>query len=174
MKKKCILVSLLLISLFMTNNYTSFAAQSELSVPPMYKNLKGKDELGGFLNEIGTLRININTIIITPATVKENSSKIKREINFYISELSSIENSIKMFDKKYNNSQPDLLFSQQISIILNSYKMSLYQQLALIDGIMSNEVEATHLFHSDYLTYIYYYLNLGDQLIAYIETFYNL
>ena len=40
MKKKCILVSLLLISLFMTNNYTSFAEQSEISVPTIYKNLK--------------------------------------------------------------------------------------------------------------------------------------
>ena len=174
MKKKCILIGLLLISLFMTNNYTSFAAQSELSVPPMYKNLKGKDELMGFLSEIGTIRTNISTITITPVTVKESSSKIKREINFYISELSSVENSIKMFEKKYNNSQPDLLFSQQISIILNSYKMSLSQQLVLVDGIMSNEVEATRLFHSDYLTYIYYYLNLGDQMISYIETFYNL
>ena len=69
MKKKCILVSLLLISLFMTNNYTSFAAQSELSVTPMYKNLKGKDELMGFLSEIGTIRTNISTITITPVSV---------------------------------------------------------------------------------------------------------
>ncbi|WP_018590293.1 hypothetical protein [Terrisporobacter glycolicus] len=174
MKKKCILVSLLLISLIVTNNYTSFAEQSELSVPPMYKNLKGKDELLGFLNEIETLRANINTIIITPVAVKDNSSKIKREINFYISQLISIENSIKMFEKKYNNSPPDLLFSQQISILLNAYKMSLNQQLALIDGLINNEVEAAYLFHSQYLTYIYYYLNLGDQMISYIETFYNL
>ncbi|WP_154653291.1 hypothetical protein [Terrisporobacter glycolicus] len=158
----------------MTNNYTSFAEQSELSVPPMYKNLKGKDELLGFLNEIETLRANINTIIITPVAVKDNSSKIKREINFYISQLISIENSIKMFEKKYNNSPPDLLFSQQISILLNAYKMSLNQQLALIDGLINNEVEAAYLFHSQYLTYIYYYLNLGDQMISYIETFYNL
>ncbi|MEW9077067.1 hypothetical protein [Terrisporobacter glycolicus] len=174
MKKKCILVSLLLISLIVTNNYTSFAEQSELSVPPMYKNLKGKDELLGFLNEIETLRANINTITITPVAVKDNSSKIKREINFYISQLISIENSIKMFEKKYNNSPPDLLFSQQISILLNAYKMSLNQQLALIDGLINNEVEAAYLFHSQYLTYIYYYLNLGDQMISYIETFYNL
>jgi len=174
MKKKCILVSLLLISLIMTNNYTSFAEQSELSVPPMYQNLKGKDELLGFLNEIGSLRSNIGTITITPTTVKENPSKIKKEINFYISEISSIENSIKMFEKKYNNSPPDLLFSQQISILLNAYKMSLNQQLALLDGIINNEVGATNLFHSEYLTYIYYYLNLGDQMISYIETFYKL
>lgn len=174
MKKKCILVSLLLISLIMTNNYTSFAEQSELSVPPMYQNLKGKDELLGFLNEIGSLRANIGTINITPATVKENSSKIKKEITFYLSEISSIENSIKMFEKKYNNSPPDLLFSQQISFLLNAYKMSLNQQLSLLDGIINNEVGASNLFYSDYLTYIYYYLNLGDQMISYIETFYKL
>ncbi|WP_228104430.1 hypothetical protein [Terrisporobacter mayombei] len=167
-------MSLLLISLIMTTNYTSFAEQSELSVPPMYKNLKGKDELLGILNEIKSLRANIGTITITPTTVKENLSKVKREINFYISEISSMENSIKLFEKKYNNSPPDLLFAQQISILLDAYKMSLNQQLVLIDGMLNNEVGSANLFYSDYLTYIYYYLNVGDQMISYIETFYNL
>ena len=174
MKKKCILVSLLLISFIMTNSYTSFAEQSELSVPPMYQNLKGKDELLGFLHDIESLRSNIGTINITPTTAKENSSKIKKEITFYLSEISSIANSIKMFEKKYNNSPPDLLFSEQISILLNAYKMSLNQQLSLLEAITNNEFEASRLFYSDYLTYIYYYLNLGDQMISYIETFYKL
>ncbi|MPM60728.1 hypothetical protein SDC9_107580 [bioreactor metagenome] len=174
MKKKCILVILLLISFTMTNNYASFAEQSKLSVPIIFQNLKGKDELLGFLDRVETLRASMGTIDINSTTIKENSSRVKREINFYLTEISSIENAIKMFDKKYNNSPPDLLFSEQISILLNNYKLSLKLQLVLIDSILNNELGATNLFYSDYLTYIYHYLNLGDQMYSYIKIFYNL
>ncbi|WP_434799373.1 hypothetical protein [Terrisporobacter vanillatitrophus] len=174
MKKKFIPVILLLILFNMTNNYTSFAERSELSVPIIFQNLKGKEELLGFLDRIETLRANIGTINIDPNTVKENSSRIKREINFYLSEISSIDSAIKMFDRKYNNSPPDLLFSEQISILLNNYKLSLNLQLVLIDAIINNELGATNLFYSDYLTYIYHYLNRGDQLYSYVKIFYNL
>ena len=40
--------------------------------------------------------------------------------------------------------------------------MSLNQQLSLLDGIIENSFESSRLFYSDYLAYIYYYLNLGD------------
>lgn len=174
MKKKCILVILLLISFTITNNYTSFAEQSKSSLPVIFQNIRGKDELLGFLDRIETLRTNMGTININPNTIKENSSRIKREINFYLTEISSIENAIKIFERRYNNSPPDLLFSEQISILLNNYKLSLNQQLILIDSIMNDEFGATNLFYSDYLTYIYHYLNLGDQMYSYIKIFYSL
>lgn len=52
--------------------------------------------------------------------------------------------------------------------------MSLNQQLSLLNALINNEFEASKLFDSEYLTYIYYYLNLGDEMISYINTFYNL
>ena len=174
MKKKCILIALLLISFIMMSNSTSFAHQYELLVPPMLQNIKGKDELVGYLDKIGSVRSNINTINISPTTTKENPDEIKKQINFYLTEISSLENSISNFEKKYSDSQPDLLFAEQISIILNVYQMSLNQQLSLLNALINNEFEASKLFNSEYLTYIYYYLNLGDQMISYINTFYNL
>ena len=76
--------------------------------------------------------------------------------------------------KKYAQSQPDLMFSEQLKYLLNAYKMSLNRQLNLVDALINNEFDASKLFYSDYLIYIYYYLNLGDQMVSYINTFYNL
>jgi hypothetical protein len=52
--------------------------------------------------------------------------------------------------------------------------MSLTQQLTLLDALVNNEFDASKLFYSEYLIYIYYYLNLGDQTMTYMSTFYNL
>lgn len=52
--------------------------------------------------------------------------------------------------------------------------MSLNQQLSLLDGIIDNSFESSRLFYSDYLAYIYYYLSLGDEMISYVNEFYNL
>ena len=174
MKKKCILITLLLISFIMTSSYTSFAEQSELSVPQMIQNIKGKDELVGYLDKIESLRANIRTLDISPTTVKEDLNKIKTQIALYLSEVSSLEKSIEDFKKRYSDSESDLLFAEQINILLSAYKMSLNQQLSLLNALANNEFEASKLFHSDYLIYIYYYLNLGDQMLSYINTFYDL
>lgn len=174
MKKKCILITLLLISFIMTSSYTSFAEQSELSVPKMLQNIKGKDELVGYLDKIESLRSNIRALDISPTTAKENFNKIKTQISLYLSEVSSLENSIEDFKKRYSNSESDLLFAEQINILLSAYEMSLKQQLALLNALANNEFEASKLVHSDYLVHIYYYLNLGDQMLSYINTFYDL
>ncbi len=73
------LIALLLISFIMTNNSTSFAQQYELLVPPMLQNIKGKDELVGYPDKIGSVRSNINTINISPTTAKENPDEIKNK-----------------------------------------------------------------------------------------------
>ena len=174
MKKKYILIALLLISFTMISNYTSFAEQSESLIPKMLQNIKGKDELIGYLDKIASVRRNMDAIDISPTTAKNNPNDIKKQITFYLSEVSSIQNSINNFEKRHSDSQSDLLFAEQINIILKAYQMSLNMQLSLLDELVNNESEAFKLFRSDYLTYIYYYLNLGDEMISYINTFYNL
>ena len=174
MKRKFILITLLLISFIVTNNSISFAEESTSSVPVILQNLKGKDELKGYIDRIESVRSNINTININASTTKEDVPEIKKQINFYLSELSSINNSVKSFETKYSNSQPDLIFADQIKILIDVYQMSLNQQLYLLDAIIENSSEATKFFYSNYLAYIYYYLSLGDQMIAYVNTFYNL
>ncbi len=93
------LIALLLISFIMASNSTNFSQQYELLVPPMLQNIKGKDQLVGYLDKIGSVRSNINTINISPTTVKENPDEIKKQINFYLTEISSLENSISNFEK---------------------------------------------------------------------------
>lgn len=174
MKRKFILMTLLLISLFITNSSINFAQESTSSVPTMLQNLKGKDELKGYINEIKSVRSNINTINITSSTTKEEAAEIKKQITYYLSQLSSINTSVKNFETRYSDSQPDLLFANQIKILIEVYEMSLNQQLSLLDAVIENSFESSKLFYSDYLVYIYYYLNLGDQMLSYINTFYNL
>lgn len=174
MKRKFILMTLLLISLFITNSSINFAQESTSSVPTMLQNLKGKDDLKGYINEIESVRSNINTINITSSATKEEAAEIKKQITYYLSQLSSINTSVKNFETRYSDSQPDLLFANQIKILIEVYEMSLNQQLSLLDAVIENSFESSKLFYSDYLVYIYYYLNLGDQMLSYINTFYNL
>lgn len=174
MKNKFILMILLLISLTVTNSSISFAQESTSSIPVILQNIKGKNELKGYINEIESIRSNMSTININSSTTKENANEIKKQITLYLSELSSINNSIKNFEVKYSDSQPDLIFANQIKILIEVYQMSLNQQLSLLDAIIENSFESSRLFYSDYLAYIYYYLSLGDQMISYVNTFYNL
>lgn len=174
MKRKFILMTLLLISLFFTNSSLNFAQESTSSVPAMLQNIKGKEELKKYINEITSVRSNINAININSSTTRKDAVEIKKQITFYLSQFSSIKNSLKNFETRYNNSQPDLLFANQIKILIEVYEMSLNQQLSLLDAVIENSFESSKLFYSDYLVYIYYYLNLGDQMLSYINTFYNL
>lgn len=173
MKKIYVLISILLISFIVQNSSIAFAEQS-FSVPPMLQNLKGREELVGYFNEIKRIRSNINAIDINTITAKDKAIEIKEQINFYLTQLSALENSMLNFKKQYSNSESDLLFAEQIKLLLDTYKMSLRQQLSLLNALVDNNMDASKLFYSDYLTYIYYYLNLGDQMMAYVNTFYNL
>ena len=174
MKKKYVLIAVLLLSFIITNSSIVLAEQSKSAVPPLIKNLQAKDELIGYFNEAKRIRSNISTININTVTAKDKATEIQKQINFYLTEISGLEKSLSDFDKKHANSQPDLLFSEQINSILVAYKMSLTQQLTLLDALVNNEFDASKLFYSEYLIYIYYYLNLGDQTMAYMSTFYNL
>ncbi|WP_042274668.1 hypothetical protein [Faecalimicrobium dakarense] len=174
MKKRRILITVMLLLSIMINVPTSFAQQSNYAIPPMLQNIKGKNELVSIFNEIKAVRENISTIDINALTIKDKSNDLKKQINFYITQLTDIETKISSFNRKYSDSEPDLLFSQQLSIIAETYKMTLAQQLALIDSLLRNDPEASTLFHSNYLTYIYYYLSLGDQMLAYIDVYYDL
>lgn len=173
MKKKQLLIISLLLSIII-NAPTVFAQQSSSALPPMLQDLKGKNEIISYFNEISDVRKNISTININALTAKENSSELEKKINFYLTQLKEIELKISNFNKTYSDSEPDLLFTQQLSLIIEAYKMSLNQQLSLITGLINNDPNASTLFDSKYLTYIYYYINLGDQMVAYINTYYSL
>lgn len=174
MKKRRVLITVLLLLSIIINVPTVFANQSGITAPPIVENVKGKTELVGYVKSLKQIRLNIESININALTVKDKGSEIEKQVNFYITQLTEIETSLASFDKRYSDSEPDLLFAEQIGIITQGYKMSLDQTLTLINLLESNNLEASTLFFSGYLNYIYYYLSLGDQIAAYINTFYNL
>lgn len=174
MKKRRILITTLLLLSIIINVPTVFAEQSELVVPPMLEDMKGKSELVGYFNNIKEIRPNINTIDINAFTAKDNSKELEKQIKFYIAQLSEIEAQISNFKNRYSNSEPDLLFAQQLNIIIDTYKMSLDRQISLLNALVNNDPDAATLFYSGYLTPVYYYLTLGDQMIAYITVYYDL
>jgi hypothetical protein len=175
MKKRRILITTLLLLSIIINVPTVFAEQSKLTIPPIIiENVKGIDELTDYARKLKQIRLNIESIDINALTAKDKASEIEKQVNFYITQLKEIETSTSSFKKKYSNSEPDLLLAEQIGIITQSYKMSLNQVLNLLNLLVNNNLEASKLFYSRYLNYIYYYLSLGDQIASYISTFYNL
>lgn len=69
------------------------------------------------------------------------------------------------------NSISDVFFAEQIIIIVNCYIVSIKNQQLLIRALENNVAEASTLFYSTYMVPIYYYLTLGDEQIAYTQTF---
>lgn len=175
MKKRHVVLTALLLSIIININVpTVFAKEYNSAVPPMLQDLKGKDQLVSIFNNIKSVRANISTIDINALTAKDKSKDLREQIGFYITQLASIDSDISTFEKQFSNSEPDLLFAQQLSLIIESYQMSLNQQLSLLTALENNDPEASTLFSSNYLVYIYYYISLGDQMGAYIDTYYNL
>ncbi|MDO7205168.1 hypothetical protein Q5M85_14540 [Paraclostridium bifermentans] len=72
----------------------------------------------------------------------------------------------------YKDSSSDLFVANQIEIVAFILDSSLQQQALLVDRLVQGE--ATDLFFSEYLVSIYYYLNIADEMISYLERFYGI
>ncbi|WGX75424.1 hypothetical protein QJS64_15720 [Paraclostridium bifermentans] len=143
------------------------------SAPPQIsKELKGKEELIKYFNEIKRIRNNMNTISINAETAKQKSDTIKKQITSYSSELKTILNLIARFKTVYKDSPSDLFVANQIEIVAFILDSSLLQQSLLVDRLAKGE--STDLFFSEYLVSIYYYLNIADEMISYLERFYGI
>ena len=143
------------------------------SVPPQIsKELKGKEELIKHFNEIKRIRNNMNIISINAETAKQKSETTQKQIISYSSELNTILNLLARFKVLYKDSSADLFVANQIEIVAFTLDSSLQQQLLLIDRLV--EGEASDLFFSEYLASIYYYLNIADEMISYLERYYTI
>lgn len=142
------------------------------SAPPQIsKELKGKEELIKYFNEIKRIRNNMNTISINAETAKQKSDTIQKQITSYSSELKTVLNLLARFKVVYKDSPSDLFVANQIEIIAFILDSSLQQQSLLVERLAHGE--ATDLFFSEYLVSIYYYLNIADEMISYLERFYG-
>ncbi|KGJ48933.1 MULTISPECIES: hypothetical protein [Paraclostridium] len=142
------------------------------SAPPQIsKELKGKEELIKYFNEIKRIRNNMNTISINAETAKQKSDTIQKQITSYSSELKTILNLLARFKVVYKDSPSDLFVANQIEIVAFILDSSLQQQSLLVERLAHGE--ATDLFFSEYLVSIYYYLNIADEMMSYLERFYG-
>ncbi|MBS5954059.1 MAG: hypothetical protein KIB53_09580 [Paraclostridium bifermentans] len=143
------------------------------SAPPQIsKELKGTEELIKYFNEIKRIRNNMNTISINAETAKQKSDTIQKQITSYSSELKTILNLLARFKVVYKDSPSDLFVANQIEIVAFILDSSLQQQSLLVERLAHGE--ATDLFFSEYLVSIYYYLNIADEMINYLERFYGI
>lgn len=143
------------------------------SAPPQIsKELKGKEELIKYFSEIKRIRNNMNTISINSETAKQKADTIQKQITSYSSELKTVLNLIARFKVVYKDSPSDLFVANQVEIVSFILDSSLQQQALLVDRLVQGE--ATNLFFSDYLVSIYYYLNVADEMISYLERFYGI
>lgn len=140
--------------------------------PNTIQDLKGKDEIVKNLEEIKRIRNQMYTIDMNSLTAKNKSAELEKQINFYRNELNSVKNDIDVFKKTYSNSYEDTLLAEQMSFIVYSFDLTLAEQFNLLQRLKTGDIDASKLFFSDYLTHIYFYLNLGDQMLAYIDTYY--
>lgn len=145
-----------------------------LYIPPTLKNLQGKKEYTEKLKEIKNIRSNLSVMNVNALTAKENYDKLQKDIVFYISELDSVDRELNSIKKQYSSSKPDQVFGTQLQFTVQSIKLSLDEILILLDSIKANEPQGSDLFYSDYLVHIYFYLTLADQMIAYVDNYYNL
>jgi hypothetical protein len=134
--------------------------------------LKGKEDLIKYFNEIKRIRSNMNTIDINAETAKQKSDSIKKQIASYSAELKTLLNLLSRHKSVYKDSTADIFVANQIEIIAFILDSSLLQQSLLVDRLAKGE--NTELFFSEYLVSIYYYLNIADEMISYLERFYSM
>ncbi|MGL5754822.1 MAG: hypothetical protein ACRCYC_05810 [Paraclostridium sp.] len=136
--------------------------------------LKGKEDLIKYFDDIKRIRNNINTISINAQTAKDKYPSIEKQINGYSAELKSILNSISKHKIVYKDSIADIFIANQLEMIAFVLDASLQQQLLFLKTVTAGDSDSIDLFFSEYLVSIYYYITVADEMIHYMETIYNI
>lgn len=139
---------------------------------PKVEDLKSKDVIIKNLQDIKRIRGNLISISITENSKLDELQETYKKLDYYIQEFNEIKKNLDSNIVTYKDSFSDVFFSEQVLFISESYIISLRQQQNLIISLQQQRTEAKKLFHSRYLIPVYYYLTLGDQMIAYIDTYF--
>ena len=150
----------------LTSEYSSFG--------PTLENLKNPKILSQSLNELKRIRTNLLSIKITADTPTEDLVRIDKELDFYLNEFHNIRRSLSDNALELKDSASDSLFSEQVAFIATSYILSTTQQQNLIRSLIENKNDSKNLFYANNLIPVYYYITLGDQMMAYLETYYKI
>jgi hypothetical protein len=139
---------------------------------PKVQDLKGKEEIVKNFQDIKRIRANLSTININANLTPEELKAIDKDLENYIQQFNVIRRDLENHKITYKDSFSDVFFAEQILFVAESFIISLRQQQNLVRALEDNRADAKKLFHSTYLIPVYYYLTLGDQMIAYIDTYF--
>lgn len=175
-----VIIFFILIMMTMTNisyahtNISYEQAKTSTMQPygPKVEDLKSKDVIVKNLQDIKRIRGNLTSVNITENSTPESLKDTYKFLDYYMQEFNEIKKSLDTNITAHKDSFSDVFFSEQILFIAESYIISLRQQQNLINALQEQRVEAKKLFYSSYLIPIYYYLTLGDQMTAYIDTYF--
>lgn len=118
------------------------------------------------------IRVSLININITERTTDEELDDINKQLELYLSQLDVVRNNLVRHKITFKDSFSDVFFAERLSFIANSFSLSIISQQDLIRVLRTDRVNAVRLFHSQYLIPVYYYLTLGDQIMAYIEAYF--
>jgi ribosomal protein L10 len=173
MPKKLIrlIIFVILITVSMSNIAYAQVPSKPLPYGPKISALQNKEDILNNLEQLKTIRANLIVINVKADTPAEELKAIDTDLQRYIDQLRIIRGNLVNHADKYANSISDVFFAEQIVIIANCYIVSLKHQQLLIRALQNNVTEASTLFYSTYMIPIYYYITLGDEQIAYTQTY---
>lgn len=172
-KVRHVLILVILITLNITNiAYAKPATRQNTPYGPKVEDLKGKEDIIKNLQQMKKIRANLLVVDIAESSTDEQLRNTDKTLDNYIEQLNIIRRNLENHRSVYKDSFSDIFFSEQISFVADSFIISIRHQQNLIRALQSDTVEATKLFYSNYLIPVYYYLTLGDQIIAYIDTYF--
>ena len=175
MKRKisCFIVFIILMLLPFNTFVVNANPQITETTPygPKSSDLKGKDALIKNLNDIKKVRENLVTINISETSTNEELDKAYTELESYLQQITLYKRTLLQHQIDYKDSFADVFFADKVSLIANSYIVSIRMQQNLIRQLREGKLDAKTLFYSDYQIPVYYYLTLGDQTYSYIETY---
>lgn len=176
MQKKIsrLIISTIIVTLTMSNIVYAQPPEPIAPYGPKVEDLKNREELVRNLREIERVRKNLSAINISADSTPEELKAIYKDLEYYIQQFETIEKDLENHKITYKDSFSDLFFSEQILFVAGSFVISIRQQQNLIRELETNREEAKKLFYSSYLIPVYYYLTLGDNMIAYIETYFRI
>lgn len=172
-KTKILFFLSLMFILIITQSTNINALPKETYAPDSLKGIKAFNEYKVMFENLKRIRENMSTINISESTVELKAGELLRQINFYSNELKSIRNRLENNKVQYRLSPADVFLASRIDIVVYSYEITLQQQESLIIAVGKGDIDIDKVFLSEYISNIYYYLSLGDNMMAYLDSFYN-
>lgn len=143
-------------------------------IGPKIENLKGKNDLIRYYNDLKRIRGNLGSISMNSNSTEEELNQINATLEFYKQEITNIDRELESHKEYYKDSLDDVYTAEMFQVITDNYLLSIMSQQILIREMNKNTIDSRNLFYSEYLIPVYYYLTSADQMIAYIDLYFQI